>query len=486
MYYSTMRIKTISVYLLFLIAIASISNSDNDANRIRPYEANPFYWQYKGQPVMLLGGTGQDNLFNHPDSLEPNGLESHLDLLASVGGNAVRNTMSSRDEQNVFPFAQLEDGRYDLDRLNPEYWERFERFLRMTAERDIIVQIEFWDPWDAYAQQWERNPWNPANNINYTSEDTRLVSAYSPPQYRGGMSYGEPHDFFMTPPALHDDRLVLERQQRFVEAVLTRALEYPHILYCVSNEIHPQYPPEWGWYWASFIRDYAQEAGKHVSIAEMYWVFDFQHEQHRASLDRPDVYDFFEASQNSAILDAEANWRNLQSVRQHLLPNPRPINNTKIYGADSGPAWAGDTDNAIDQFWRNVIGGAASARFHRPPAGLGLSEDAQASIRSARMFSEVYDLFRAAPDAEHHLLLERGEDDAYLSYISGEAYALYFPTPGETQLNLSGVEGAFSLKWLDIAASRWMEEERVEAGAAIRLRTPGEGRWAAVIERRDS
>jgi hypothetical protein len=32
----------------------------------------------------LLSGTDQDNLFNHPD-LAPDGLESHLDLLRSVG-----------------------------------------------------------------------------------------------------------------------------------------------------------------------------------------------------------------------------------------------------------------------------------------------------------------------------------------------------------------------------------------------------------------
>ena len=25
--------------------------------RIQPYSENPFYWQYKGEPVLLLGGT---------------------------------------------------------------------------------------------------------------------------------------------------------------------------------------------------------------------------------------------------------------------------------------------------------------------------------------------------------------------------------------------------------------------------------------------
>ncbi len=61
-----------------------------DSDRIQPYEKNPRYWHYKGKPVLLLGGSKDDNLFQIPE------LEEHLDLLASVGGNYIRNTMSAR------------------------------------------------------------------------------------------------------------------------------------------------------------------------------------------------------------------------------------------------------------------------------------------------------------------------------------------------------------------------------------------------------
>ena len=64
----------------------------SQTDRIQPYIENPFYWQYQGKPVLLLGGSREDNLFQIPD------LEAHLDLLASVGGNYIRCTMSSRDE----------------------------------------------------------------------------------------------------------------------------------------------------------------------------------------------------------------------------------------------------------------------------------------------------------------------------------------------------------------------------------------------------
>jgi hypothetical protein len=68
------------------------------AKRIEIYKTNPAYWQYDGKPVLLMGGSKDDNLFQIPD------IKEHLDLLKSVGGNYVRNTMSSRDQGNVWPF----------------------------------------------------------------------------------------------------------------------------------------------------------------------------------------------------------------------------------------------------------------------------------------------------------------------------------------------------------------------------------------------
>ena len=63
--------------------------------RIARSPDNPWYWQYGGRPVLLLGGLNQDNPFNHPEL--DGDLEKSLDRLAAAGGNYIRNTMSSRD-----------------------------------------------------------------------------------------------------------------------------------------------------------------------------------------------------------------------------------------------------------------------------------------------------------------------------------------------------------------------------------------------------
>jgi hypothetical protein len=120
---------------------------------------------------------------------------------------------------------------------------------------------------------------------------------------------------------------------------------------------------------------------------------------------------FFEASQNSATLDPEENWSNLQFVYQHLKSQPRPINNTKIYGADSGPVWADSTQNAQEKFWRNIFGGSASSRFHRPATGLGLSEGAKVHIKSLRLLTDAMNVFVCEP--RNDLLADRSPNEAY-------------------------------------------------------------------------
>jgi len=441
----------------------AVSGSD----RIRPYAENPRYWQYKGKPVLLLGGSEDDNLFQIPD------LKEHLDLLARVGGNYVRNTMSARADRGfeVQPFKKLPDGRYDLEQWNEEYWRRLDAMLRLTRERDIIVQIEVWAFHDFNQGKWEKNPWRPAGNINYT--DTTLKNSY-------GNIGRKAHDFFFTVPKLKHDRTVLRFQQKFADKILSYSLRYGHVLYCITNEIHPNYAPEWGWYWARYIRERAAADGKRVELTEMYWQIDLKKPQQRASLDRPETFSFFEASQNSATMGQE-NWDNLRFAYSYLAKSPRPINHTKIYGADTG-TWKGSTDrHATECFWRNIIGGSASSRFHRPPYGLGLGRKAQAHIRSMRMLTDSVNIFTCKP--HNDLLVNRKNNGAYATADPGREYAIYFPNADPVDLDLRAAKGPLTVRWLDIAKGRWAKEEGVDGGNRVTLTPPGRGHWAVLIRR---
>lgn len=437
-----------------------------NSERIQPYPANPYYWQYKGKPVLLLGGSVEENLFQIP------ALEQHLDLLVSVGGNYIRNTMNSGDEGNVWPFHQRADGRYDLETLNEEYFRRFERLLRLTAARDIIVQIELWDRFDFARDLWTHNPYNPRLNVNYTAADSRLRANY--PNHPGGNE----NPFFRTVPALENNHVVLKYQQAQVDKMLSLALEFGNVLYCIDNETSAG--PEWGAYWADYIRKAAARADVSVQTTEMWDQWDPKTPHHRRTFDHPELYSFIDVSQNNHNR-GQAHFDNLQWVRAYIARAPRPINTVKTYGADGG-RFGNDRDGQ-ERFWRNVMGGAASARFHRPDSGLGLSETAQANLKSARLLTAELELFRCTPDAPSKLLTERDENEAYLTCENGRQYAVYFPNGGAVTLDLAEAPRAMKLKWLDIAASRWTASERIEGGGRVHLTAPGRGQWTALVIR---
>lgn len=431
---------------------------------IQAYEDNPRYWQYDGQPVYLRGGSKQDNLF------QISSLEQHLDHLASVGGNYIRNTMSSRDEGDVWPFYRQPDGTYDLERLNEEYYDRFRRLLELTSQRDIIVQIELWDRFDYAREPWLENPFRPANNSNYTAEESGLENEY--PRHPANND----NPFFRSVPAQNDNQLLLEYQKAHIDRLLDISLQYPNVLYCMDNETDAN--SDWGIFWSNYVKERAREAGVEVQTTEMWDAWDLKDDQHKLTLDHPDQYSFVDISQNNHNTNQE-HWDNLQWVRRYTADQPRPLNHVKIYGADTGEY--GSTRDGVERFWRSLIGGGASVRFHRPESGIGLNETARAHLRSADRFLAEFDIFRAEPDTASALLADRSADEAYLSYIPGEQYAVYFTDGGSVQLDLSGAPGSFSVRWLDAEGSAWQKGKVLEGGSRVRLTAPGSGHWLVLL-----
>jgi hypothetical protein len=144
----------------------------DEGGHVRVYDKNPRYWQYKGQPVLLLGGSKTDHIFL------AEGLREHLDEMVVVGANYVRNTMSQREDVDLKPHQRLPGGKFDLDQWNDEYWQRFADCLRWCHEREIIIQIEVWDRFDFSREHWQISPWRPRNNLNYGGRETGLSAAY--------------------------------------------------------------------------------------------------------------------------------------------------------------------------------------------------------------------------------------------------------------------------------------------------------------------
>ena len=446
--------------LLKVVACQALSQISVDKNRIQVYKENPQYWQHKSEPVLLLGGSVEDNLFQIPN------LKEHLDLLQSVGGNYVRCTMSCRDEGNIWQFNEVE-GLYNLDQWNEEFWQRFNNFLRLTAERDIIVQIEVWATFDYYRLNWDINPFNPKNNVNYTFEQTNL------PEVVDSHPTQTENNFFWSVPAENNQRIVLEYQEKFVDQILFYSLKFDHVLYCMDNET--SVTPEWGKFWAEYIQAKANDAEVNVETTEMWDSHNLFHTQHQNTLGHPELYSFCDASQNNHQR-GQKHWDNAQKFRAQLNP-VRPINSVKIYGSDQ--YHFGDDQDGLERFWRNVFGGMASARFHRPPSGLGLGPLACRHLKSMRMLTDNIHIFSCQPN--NHLLSNRRENQAYAITNIGKEVAVYFPKSGTIDIDLSLFDADLTLQWLDINQSEWLNQMSVHGGKVVALTTPSQGHWAVLI-----
>ncbi len=431
---------------------------------------------------MLLGGSNTDHLFLLDD------LEAHLDEMKAAGANYVRNTMSQREAAELKPHKRLPDGKFDLNQWNEDYWQRFANMLKWTAERNIFVQIEVWDRFDYSKQNWEGSPWNSKNNINYTPEQSGLAQAYPEAAFYNGQP------FFHSVPKIENyngaqSDLIREYQEAFVDKMLSLSLPYGHVLYCMNNETAT--PAAWGQYWIEFIQAKAAAQKVNVCTTDM---FDDAFQGAKAKntslvFDDPQHYMFADISQVNSRNYDDQHWKQLLTLLKLVDKNPRPSNHTKIYGSGYHTFGTGGPEDGVERFWRDILGGSAGARFHRPGSGNGLNDRAKACIQAARLLESRIKFWDITPHME--LLSDREPNEAYVAANLGKCYAVYFTNAGSVGLDLTQAPGKYSITWLSVSMGRAVEssakggyrlmDKTLEGGGIVTLSAPYKGGWVAAI-----
>jgi hypothetical protein len=455
---------------------AGDNSDDQRLSPIRPYTKNPWYWEYHGKPILLRGGSDEDNPYQWTGKT----LTDQLDLLASVGGNYLRNTMSDRDRGNVHAFKQTEDGLYDLNQWNQEYWDRLTFFLEETRKRGIMVQLTLWDQFD----HGRRNdPWHAGNNTNYTDD----------------VIHGR-NDFYDTIKTNNQEGL--QYQQKYIDKLLSITMAYDNVLYNIENESSKG--EVWENYWAQYIHQTAEKHNRKVYVTIMR--FDPTNAV-RAAMTFPELYNFVEISQNnqdSRGARGPGHWDNILNWRQKLAYHrrgPMPMNNVKMYGAQDGSKnySAGTETEAINRFWRNIFAGCASSRFHRPSNawGSGLNERVQTNLQAMDLFLAEFELFSASPhnDLLRHVVASAPSAmEAYVLADIGRQYAVYFPR-GRFMVGLDPwiYVHKIQIRWLDIEALTWSESKVIDVQwqggrdewgdrAEVILKTPGNKSYIALLD----
>jgi len=353
------------------------------SDRVRISPRNPRYFEYKGKPVFLTGARELEMLpqvGNYP-------YKQAVDALAEAGCNHWRIEMYISDsdaeggwkypivsnydcwwhdpvtgkQEHLDAFEKNADGKYDLNRFNEPFWNRFRDFCRLCADKGIVLTVEMWSTYTI----WATSPFNPKNNVNYSG-----------PLDVGRAGRDADSGLVNTVPELDDRPEILKYQKKFVEKILDCTWEYGNVLYVCGNE--NRWPREWVEYWADYIHTYGKCKGVrllYTNIPEHVW--------HRASsgkvefLFHPamedvltrDWFDFADMSQlpggkyppfKLTQYDTVVDWY------ERSKNTPIPITMLKNYVGQKEDADVGEKRrDALTYF----MAGAAMSGFHRLWAG---------------------------------------------------------------------------------------------------------------------
>jgi hypothetical protein len=494
------------ILLLLIIALASRSSAPAQI------AIDGRYWKYGGRRVLLLGGWnhGHNPFIDHDTDNDRDNqgvstvaqIKGAMDELAAAGGNCLRCVLDPGMAAAIqgFDFCDKTGDKYDLDRMVGPFWDRIEMFISEASKRDIIVQIELWDRFDLIDGSWgswPKSPWNPKNNVNYTKASSGLATSYRS-FGRHPFLQGVPgHPVYENAPQARKNKydVVRRYQDKFVDKLLSITLRYDNVLYCMNNETHED--PAWGRYWIDFIERKAKQRGKDALTTDM---FDdvFKAEDSRAlswQLSSRDKYDYVDISQVNSRHRDEAHWNKVKWITDAAKRTDPAclLHMTKIYGNDlalDGKPWSrfrpGDSDNGIEEWWRNLLAGVAGVRFHRPTSGIGLYPEAKSCIAATRKVETIVKFWDVEPRLD--LLTNRQSDEAYLAADPGKAYILYFTKNGGGSAGLkldNYPDTMFDLRWVDIGTGNWGPTHKISGGSTITIDRPNNSaHWVATIRRK--
>ncbi|MDW7692765.1 hypothetical protein R9C00_11475 [Flammeovirgaceae bacterium SG7u.111] len=423
----------VSCFLLF----SCDKKSDNGKRQVKEEKVGvsigtsnqkPAYWEVNGKATLLVGG-GFVKKFSSPVVLE-----SDLDSLVNMGCNFVTLSLGEKDFGGEKPFQVSDTGKYNLDAWNERYWHWFEYFLFQCSERGIVVQLEIW-PEDF--TEWGKSPFNPRNTINFTEEESNLISGF----HLQGES--------------PESQKVKAYLEQYVLKLLNITLKSQNVIFTVGNgnssiEI-------WESHWESFIRHNSQD--------------NF----HEAFVDGTDFIDVSQLGKENG----EQHYLAILEVKEKL-ENVKPINASAIYGGIDLNEWGGIEDGP-ERFWKNIFAGTAAVHFHKEPLGAGVNDLARFNIASLRSLEDKFPIISSQPKNE--LLLERSPNEAFCLSANEHLYALYYPGCGQVKLDLQGYEGKVAVSWLNLLDNVWDAEfiMQTEEGK-IELRSPCESKWVVVVQ----
>ena len=166
--------------LRFAISFAFAVLTAFAADPIRLHPKNPHYFEFRGKAVALISSgehygavlNGAFDYHRYLETLSADGLNytrifggSYIEIPSKSFG-ILRNDLAPEPGRFIAPW-EAHSGKFDLDRWNPEFFQRYRDFLSEAAKRGIVVEVTLFSSY-YQEQHWKIGPFNPANNVNKT------------------------------------------------------------------------------------------------------------------------------------------------------------------------------------------------------------------------------------------------------------------------------------------------------------------------------
>jgi len=230
-----------------------------NATPINKHPDNPHYFVYKGKPLVLIT---TDHHYGAVINLDFDYVP-FLDRLHEYGMNLTRiypgaylemkdqyakgNPLGPSPDRYILPWkksavpgadAHLGVYKYDLDSWDEEYFKRLKDFISQAAQRDIIVEIAFFN--GMYDDRWQAQAIYHANNIQ-------------------GIGTCEFHDY-----TTGVDKALTEVQLKYVKKIATELKDFDNLIYDISDEPEMQKQNSWPWNSAMLDALISVDQNRHV------------------------------------------------------------------------------------------------------------------------------------------------------------------------------------------------------------------------------
>lgn len=447
---------------------------------LRVCGTNPRYFSdERGDAIYLTGShtwlTFQDAM--GPDAREGEDYAAYLDFMQAHNHNFLRLWNLENAKAGPFggqtypmPYMRDKDGRFDLTRMNPEFFERLRERVIQAGERGIYVSIMLFDGWGVDTREtnvWSSHPYCLDNNVNGIDGNPGALqaSALSGENDRNPFA---PQERIIVHTL--ENKEITALQKRYVRKVIETVNDLDNVLYEIENE-----GLRWTRYWQYEIIDFIKATERQMPKQHPVWMSHLVPAQNEA------LY----------VSHADAISPGVESTDEDYCIDPPASDGRKVIIADTDhlggiwgtPQWVwksflrGLNPIFMDTYLQQSVLDAdrsedmpLSSLFGRVQYELpeNWQEPVRVAMGQTRAFAQRIDLTHMVPYPEI-------SSTRYCLANPGEEYLVYQAESGQFKLRLFGVTGPFRVEWFIPCTGETIPGRSFIDGSAIDFTPPCSG-----------